>query len=123
MKTNKYCSYDGRTFQYRYKYQWERRNKDYLKTIDYKIHKKDYIQPRVFRVRFYDDEGIICDDFYTSLRTPISFPIIHELDYWKFTYRGKEHHITHDHPFELIKAIEHGYDNVILEAVFKEEEE
>lgn len=121
MKTNKYDSYEGQTFKYRYKYQWERRNRDYLKTLEFKVRKKDYIQPMVYRLRFYIEDKIIWDDFYVLYRNPLEFPFIKCVESWKFTYKGVDYYVTNCDCCDLIRAIEDGADNIKLYAVLKDE--
>ena len=60
--TNKYESYKNINFSYNYPYSWEKRNQNYLKLVDSRRTLKEYIEPLVYRLRFYNIDGELIND-------------------------------------------------------------
>ena len=122
--TNKYDSYNNEQFKYSYPYTWEKRNKVYLKKYEDRPIIRDYIEPLVFRVRFYGFENeILSDDFYYSTKNKIIFPVI-EIDndnqiYWSFIYNDELVYVTSDNYEQLEVAVNNGYDDIKLNATYE----
>lgn len=117
-------NYENKTFSYSYPYTWDRRNKIYLKKYEDRQKIKDYIMPLVFRLRFYSFENeILSDNFYTSIKNKISFPIIEtENDnqtYWSFMYNNELVYITSENYEQLEIAINEGYNDIKLTATYE----
>lgn len=121
---NKYDTYKNKTFKYSYPFTWAGRNKDYLKLVDSRPILKQYIDPLVFRLRFYDiDLNIISDDFYVLNKNQIKFPAYEEIPQkefkgWEFYYEGEIEYITFDNYSKLNEAILNGYDDIKLKASY-----
>lgn len=109
-------NYENKTFKYNYPYSWEQRNRIYLKKYEDRPIIRDYIVPLVYRIRFYDGDSILSDNFYVGLNSNISFPIEEEdtLIEWYFKYDNELAYVTSDN-YKLLKtAIADGYDNITL---------
>ena len=125
MTSNKYESYNNDTFSYDYPFEWEKRNKDYLKTVETRPNLKQYIDPLVYRLRFYDiNDSIISDSFYTPNNDVILFPEAAEVTGkvfvgWEFEYNGSVVVITKDDYSSLTDAINNNYDDIKLKAKYE----
>lgn len=107
-------NYEARTFTYSYTYTWEKRNRPYLKKREDRPNTKDYIIPLVFRLRFYYNEILMEDQFFTSVKNKIPFPVMAVEGEWIFNYNNEQVAVTPDDYSLLVDAINDGYDDIKL---------
>lgn len=124
--TNKYDSYESELFCYEYPFKWDRRNKNYLKKrYDRKL-VKEYIEPIVFRLRFYSaDNDLLSDEVYSPNKNRIKFPVPEQIEDktfsgWEFSYGDKTVIISQEDYTELKTAVMNGYDDIVLAAVYQD---
>lgn len=107
-------NYENKTFQYNYPYTWEKRNRPYLKLREDRTPNKDFIVPLVFRLRFYYKGVLMEDQFFTSVKNKLPFPVMALAGVWKFEYNNEEVSVTSDDYSLLIDAINDGYEDIKL---------
>lgn len=107
-------NYENKAFQYNYPYTWEKRNKQYLKKREDRPAVRDYIIPLVFRLRFYYKGIIMEDQFFTSVKNRIPFPVMAVEGVWVFEYKDEEVTVTADDYSLLIDAVNDGYEDIKL---------
>ena len=125
MSSNKYDSYLNRTFTYSYPYEWERHNREYLKKFEDRPRYRDYIDPSVFRIRFYQDTGeLLLDNFYSSALS-VYFPRIEDTETkqfigWSLLYNNENVIINSGDYNTLTEAVNNDYTDLKLTATYKE---
>lgn len=124
--TNKYDSYESELFSYEYPFEWEKRNRDYLKKTYNRKRIREYIEPIVFRLRFYSlNNELISDKTYSPHKHRLQFPVAEEIPGkvfvgWQFSVDDNKFIITQEDYTSLKTAVVGGEDDIKLTAVYEE---
>ena len=114
--TNKYDSYESELFSYEYPFEWEKRNRDYLK--------KTYDKKRIREFYSLDNE-LISDKTYSPHRHRLQFPVVEDTPGkvfvgWQFSVDENTFIITAEDYTDLKSAVVNGEDDIKLTAVYEE---